>query len=255
MKRFRGICIITQDVPRLRHFYCDVLQVAAEGDARFATFSMAGADLALFTEQGMEQMAPHSMQGAGRGGYTLEFEVEDVDQEYQRLLVLNIPIVKPPTTQAWRRRSVWFRDPDGNIVNFYTPNQERQENEKQPSVPGIDGKVLVREYFERLFNKRDLSVCDELLASDYYDHDAPPETPPGPQSAKEVAANFLAMYPNLHVDIEKLVAEENRVAARLVWCGTHAKTGEILHQLGIIMVRLNKRGQLVERWSTYMALR
>ena len=30
-----------------------------------------------------------------------------------------MPIVKPPTTQPWGRRSVWFRDPDGNIVNFY----------------------------------------------------------------------------------------------------------------------------------------
>lgn len=29
-------------------------------------------------------------------------------------------VVKPPTTQAWGRRSVWLRDPDGNIVNLYT---------------------------------------------------------------------------------------------------------------------------------------
>ena len=28
-------------------------------------------------------------------------------------------IVKALTTQKWGRKSVWFRDPDGNIVNFY----------------------------------------------------------------------------------------------------------------------------------------
>ena len=67
----------------------------------------------------MELMAPHSMQGAGRGGCALEFEVEDVDQEYRRLTGLNVAIVKPPTTQPWELRSVWFRDPDGNLVNFY----------------------------------------------------------------------------------------------------------------------------------------
>ncbi|MGC9394020.1 MAG: VOC family protein [Anaerolineae bacterium] len=49
----------------------------------------------------------------------LEFEVEDGDEEYVRLLALNVPIVKPPTTQPWGLRSVWFRDPDGNIVNFF----------------------------------------------------------------------------------------------------------------------------------------
>ena len=32
---------------------------------------------------------------------------------------MNVEIVKPPTTQSWARRSVWFRDPDGNIINFY----------------------------------------------------------------------------------------------------------------------------------------
>ena len=49
----------------------------------------------------------------------IEFEVEDVDQEFERLQAMNVEIVKPPTTQPWGRRSVWFRDPDGNIVNFY----------------------------------------------------------------------------------------------------------------------------------------
>ena len=74
--------------------------------------------LYLFAEQAMEQMAPGSMEAAGHGGFTLEFEVDDVDAEYERLKQKDVPIVKPPTTQPWGWRSVWFRDPDGNIVNF-----------------------------------------------------------------------------------------------------------------------------------------
>ena len=119
MKRFKGICIITQDVQRLRDFYRDVLNVEAEREDVFVTFLTEGAELSLFAEQGMEQMAPGSMKAAGRGGCTLEFEVEDVDSEYERLTKMNVPIVKPPTTQPWGLRSVWFRDPGGNIVNFY----------------------------------------------------------------------------------------------------------------------------------------
>jgi catechol 2,3-dioxygenase-like lactoylglutathione lyase family enzyme len=64
-------------------------------------------------------MAPGSTANAGTGSAVLEFEVEDVDVEYQRLRDLNVPIVKPPTTQPWGVRSVWFRDPDGNVINFY----------------------------------------------------------------------------------------------------------------------------------------
>ena len=119
MRRFVGICIITRDVPRLRDFYREALQVEPEGEDVFAAFSTEGCQLSLFHEEGMEQMAPGSMVGAGRGACTLDFEVEDVDEEYGRLVAMGIPIVKPPTTQPWGLRSVWFRDPDGNIVNLF----------------------------------------------------------------------------------------------------------------------------------------
>ena len=64
-------------------------------------------------------MARGCLKGAGYGSYTIEFEVEDVDQEFERLQAMNVEIVKPPTTQPWGHRSVWFRDPDRNILNFY----------------------------------------------------------------------------------------------------------------------------------------
>jgi len=117
--RFNGICLITRDVPRLRSFYAAVLQEETEGDDTFTALAIQGAALSIFTEQGMEHMAPGSMQHSGCGRYTLEFEVEDVDKEYERLKAMNIIFVKPPTTQTWGRRSVWFRDPDGNIINFF----------------------------------------------------------------------------------------------------------------------------------------
>jgi catechol 2,3-dioxygenase-like lactoylglutathione lyase family enzyme len=121
MRRFNGICIITRDVRRLREFYRNVLEAEPEGDDTFAAYTSLGAMLAFYTESGMEQMAPGSTQGAGRGAYTMEFEVQDVDREYERLTGLGVTIVKPPTTQPWGRRSVWFRDPDGNVVNFNAP--------------------------------------------------------------------------------------------------------------------------------------
>ena len=121
MRRFNGICVITCDVRRLSDFYRNVLEVEPEGDETFAFFTSLGAELSFYTEIGMETLAPGSTQGAGRGAYTMEFEVQDVDREYERLTRLGVTIVKAPTTQPWGRRSVWFRDPDGNIVNFSAP--------------------------------------------------------------------------------------------------------------------------------------
>ena len=50
----------------------------------------------------------------------LEFKVTDVDREYERLQRLQVEWVKHPTTQPWGNRSIYFRDPDGNLINFYT---------------------------------------------------------------------------------------------------------------------------------------
>ena len=113
-------------------------------------------------------------------------------------------------------------------------------------------KALVRRYFQRLLNEKDLSACDEVLAGDYVDHDALPGTPPGPHSVKEFVAGFLAEYPNMHVDVLDIVAEGNKVAARLVWRGNQRESGAEFHQMGIIILRLDDMGRLAEPWSAYI---
>ncbi len=119
MKSLNSVCLITPDVQRLRAFYQSVLDVSAEGDDTFTTFSTPGAALTLFSTQGLDEMVSGLMAGSGVGNCFLEFEVEDVDKDYERLKALNVTVVKPPTTQPWGVRSVWFRDPNGNLVNFY----------------------------------------------------------------------------------------------------------------------------------------
>jgi catechol 2,3-dioxygenase-like lactoylglutathione lyase family enzyme len=116
---FNGICLVTRDVRRVRQFYEAVLQTEFKGDDVFAWLESAQRTFSIFSAEGMEKLAPGSMNGAGYGSFTIEFEVADVDQEFERLKSLGVEVVKEPTTQSWRRRSVWFRDPDRNIVNFY----------------------------------------------------------------------------------------------------------------------------------------
>ncbi|MBN1976763.1 MAG: VOC family protein [Anaerolineae bacterium] len=117
--KFAGICLITDNVPALADFYAKVLGVKAEGDGVHAELNTEGAGMAIFSAEGMESMASHSMQGAGRGSFTTMFEVKDVDAEYERLKALGVEFVMLPTTHPWGARSFWFRDPDGNIVDFF----------------------------------------------------------------------------------------------------------------------------------------
>jgi ketosteroid isomerase-like protein len=112
-------------------------------------------------------------------------------------------------------------------------------------------KDTVREYFERLLNQKDLTVCDELLAANYQDHDAPPDTPPGPTSTKEFVAEFLREYPDVRVTIEDLIAEQDRVAARIVWRGNYRETGAKFLRTGAVVLKIDNDGKIAERWSTY----
>jgi predicted enzyme related to lactoylglutathione lyase len=47
--------------------------------------------------------------------------VTDVDGVHQNLADLGQNVVKEPTTMPRGNRSLLFRDPDGNLVNFFTP--------------------------------------------------------------------------------------------------------------------------------------
>ena len=51
----------------------------------------------------------------------LEFLVDDVDAERDRIASLAGGLVMEPTTLPWGNRSMLFRDPDGTVINFFTP--------------------------------------------------------------------------------------------------------------------------------------
>src|SRR5579862_6615332 len=51
----------------------------------------------------------------------IEFRVDDVDGAYRKLKTMISDVIQEPTTMPWGNRSLLFRDPDGNLINFFTP--------------------------------------------------------------------------------------------------------------------------------------
>jgi predicted enzyme related to lactoylglutathione lyase len=82
---FSGICLVTTDVKRARLFYETALRTSFKGDDAFAWIENGRGTFSIFSAESMEEMAPDSMKGAGHGSYTIEFEVDDVDREFERL--------------------------------------------------------------------------------------------------------------------------------------------------------------------------
>ena len=114
--------MITNDVKRLVEFYEPVLALKAKKTGEeYAEFPTGVRVLAIFSKDAQEKYIPGSAEAAKNRSVVLQFRVSDVDQEYRRLQSLVKSWVKAPTTQPWGTRSIYFRDPDGNLVDFYAP--------------------------------------------------------------------------------------------------------------------------------------
>jgi hypothetical protein len=85
----------------------------------------------------------------------LEFKVADVDAEYRRLRGMVKTWVKPPTTQPWGTRSIYFRDPDGNLVDFYSP---APAPESRIHIPFAQTVVAHREFTENRSQKEIIQI-------------------------------------------------------------------------------------------------
>jgi len=113
-------CLITTNISRLVNFYENVLGMKARWSGeQYAEFHTGVGVLAISSAEAQEKYIPGSSEAASNRSAILQFKVADVDHEYVRLQPLVTIWVKKPTTQPWGTRSVYFRDPDGNLVDFY----------------------------------------------------------------------------------------------------------------------------------------
>jgi steroid delta-isomerase-like uncharacterized protein len=86
-----------------------------------------------------------------------------------------------------------------------------------------ENKALVRRFYEEVWDKGNLAVCEEVFTPDYVRHDPrATEPPPGPEGQKQIAADFRAAFPDLRVTVDLLVAEGAYVVGRWTAAGTHS---------------------------------
>jgi steroid delta-isomerase-like uncharacterized protein len=116
-------------------------------------------------------------------------------------------------------------------------------------------KALVRRFLEEVFNQGRLEVVDKLVAPAYIRHGMPTPVPPGPESLKQSAAAWRHAFPDVHSEVDDILAEGDRVAYRWTIRGTHqgefmgaAGTGRLVTVSGMTFFRITD-GQIVETWD------
>jgi steroid delta-isomerase-like uncharacterized protein len=109
-----------------------------------------------------------------------------------------------------------------------------------------DNKRSVEKLFDT-FNHGDLGVLDELVAPDYVG----PQGDKGPAGFRAIIVGLRTAFPDLHYTIDDLVADNDKVAVRWHWTGTHRApfraypaTGKAVTNPGLGIFRL-ERGKIV----------
>jgi len=115
-------------------------------------------------------------------------------------------------------------------------------------------KALVRREVEEVWNGRKLAVLDEIFAADFVNHDPNNPQVTDRESFKQWASAVLHGFPDLHLTIDDVVAEGDKVACRWTHHGTHLgelpglpATGKKTTMMGMIIYRF-ANGKVVEAW-------
>ncbi|MCL3837054.1 VOC family protein [Aeromicrobium duanguangcaii] len=116
-----SVRIITANLDSMVAFYEQVTGVAASRPAPvFAELRFASCTLAL-GDVSTAALFNNAAEAAANRSAIIEWIVDDVDAEFERLRPIVSQWEQEPTQMPWGNRSILFRDPDGNLVNLFTP--------------------------------------------------------------------------------------------------------------------------------------
>ena len=122
--KFVSVRLIAQNIKDVVQFYELVTRSKADWLAPvFAEIVTPVAVIAIGSAETVALFKEGSAQPALNRSVILEFRVEDVDAEFNRLKE-HVEVVHPPKDLPWGNRTAQFRDPEGTLISLYTPVTE-----------------------------------------------------------------------------------------------------------------------------------
>lgn len=110
-------------------------------------------------------------------------------------------------------------------------------------------KQRVKDHFEDFVNQRNASVIRKNMTPDFYDHDGPGGKPAGVEGDERMMIGMYKAMPDLHLTIEEMVAEGDKVVCRNIWRWTDSASGKKMQFHGFVLWRF-EGDQIAERWAT-----
>lgn len=122
----------------------------------------------------------------------------------------------------------------------------------EPNMTLEEMKNFVRKHFDDFVNRKQSDVALRNFSEDFLDHDEPGGAVVGPLAAKKMMEGAYLHWPDLHVSVEDILAEGDKVMVRNVWTATEKSSGRRISFQGFVLWRFANR-KIVERWATLTA--
>jgi catechol 2,3-dioxygenase-like lactoylglutathione lyase family enzyme len=152
--------LVTKDVSVLAQFYREITGIVPVGGEDYVEFRTDAGTLAISSERAVRLHNAGAAIPASNRSAIIEFQVSDVDKERSRLAATVAAFVLEPTNQPWGNRSMLFRDPDGNLINFFTPirrGAEPGDSERAVALlPGVSERSIGNKEKEKWRNSGNL---------------------------------------------------------------------------------------------------
>ena len=116
-------------------------------------------------------------------------------------------------------------------------------------LSGEQMKQFVKAHFEDFVNNRKATVIRQNMTADFIDHDGPGGKPTGVEGDERMMLGMYKAMPDLHLTIEEMVAEGDRIVCRNIWRWTDPASGKKMQFHGFVLWRF-EGNKIAERWAT-----
>ena len=113
------VIVLCEYIERMKAFYRKLSTFPVESESETTLLLRAGSLLLALRKRTRDYDGRDG--GAQFTGVQFAFRVsrDDVDQCHQQLVAAGMTILDPPRDQLWGHRTVYFADPEGNILEVY----------------------------------------------------------------------------------------------------------------------------------------
>lgn len=137
------VIVPCDDLDRMRRFYSDVFgfRIEDEEAGQWVGYRVGALFLGL-RPRGRPYDGPKIPDGSAAVQLSFRVPPADVDLAYETLKAKGIDVIEPPTNQDWPHRTLFFADPENNVIEIFADIHPRDTASAPSALHRVAGETV-----------------------------------------------------------------------------------------------------------------